>query len=81
MFGAVPPPSPQNPHVPEPKPERKRREGEAKKIYEHRLEMFRALGFNELQAEALAESRADWHEVEDLLMAGCPPDVALDISI
>lgn len=34
-------------------------------------ERFLELGFNHLQAEALREARADWHQAERMLDQGC----------
>ena len=42
-------------------------------------QQFRELGFNELQAVALAEAGADWHEAQRLLKSGCPFLTAVDL--
>lgn len=42
---------------------------------------FLTLGFDELEARALASSGADWHEAKRLLDAGCPLAVALEILL
>ena len=42
---------------------------------------FLELGFNPLQAAALAESGADWHEAERLLVSGCSLETAVDILL
>lgn len=42
-------------------------------------ERFRALGFNSLQAEALADCGADWHEAENLIIKGCRRETAVDL--
>ena len=41
----------------------------------------RKLGYDELQALLLAESRADLHELADLVSKGCPLDVASKIVL
>jgi len=42
---------------------------------------FLELGFNPLQAAALAEAHADWHEAERLLVSGCSLETAIDILL
>ena len=43
----------------------------------NRMGRFLELGFNEEQADALAEEiRIDWHDVKALLDEGCPPNIA-----
>jgi len=42
---------------------------------------FLDLGFNPLQAAALAEAHADWHEAECLLALGCELETAVDILL
>jgi len=42
-------------------------------------ERFRELGFNDLQAASLAETRADWHEAQALLKGGCDHLTAVDL--
>ncbi len=58
-----------------------RKANEDERVSSHREEMFRALGFNELQVEALADAGADWHEAANLLKRGCPLDTALDLLL
>lgn len=48
-------------------------------VRSHVEERFRHLGFNELQAETLADAGVDWHEAERLIDKGCDHLVALDI--
>ena len=42
-------------------------------------QQFRTLGFNELQAVALADAGADWHEAQRLIRSGCPFLTAVDL--
>lgn len=49
-------------------------------LLSYREQMFRdVLGFSDTASIILAESNADWHEAEKLLLAGCPRDVALNL--
>lgn len=48
-------------------------------VRSHVEQRFRDLGFNELQAQALADLGVDWHDAEKLLDKGCDHPVALDI--
>ena len=52
---------------------------EREAVWEHRVKMFRLLGFNPYQRRHLADSAADWHDAKDLIDAGCPVDIAFDI--
>lgn len=42
-------------------------------------QQFRTLGFNELQAVALADAGADWHEAQRLIRSGCPYLTVVDL--
>ena len=42
-------------------------------------QQFRTLGFNELQAVALADAGADWHEAQRLIRSGCPFLTVVDL--
>lgn len=42
-------------------------------------ERLRSLGFNCLQAEALADASASWHEAENLLVKGADHDTIVDL--
>ena len=42
-------------------------------------ERFRALGFNTLQAEVLADAGADWHEAENLIIRGARHETVVDL--
>ena len=41
----------------------------------------RAMGFNTMQAEALAKAHVDWHRAKALIEAGCSPETAVDILL
>lgn len=56
-----------------------RKPTEVEIVRSHVEERFLELGFNVLQAEALADAGADWHEAERLIEKGCPHSTALDI--
>lgn len=42
-------------------------------------ERFRELGFNCLQAEALADADASWHEAEKLIIKGARHNTVVDL--
>ena len=42
-------------------------------------ERFRELGFNCLQAEALADAGASWHEAENLIIKGARHHTVVDL--
>lgn len=48
-------------------------------VREWRHTQMRRLGFDEVQADLLVSSGADWHEVERLLARGCPHSLVLQL--
>ncbi len=52
---------------------------EAERVLVNRLERFLALGISYPQALELAMSLADVHRAEDMVAAGCPPELVSDI--
>lgn len=58
-----------------------RKPTEVEIVRSHVEERFRNLGFNTMQAEALADAGADWHEAERLIVKGCDHEIALDILV
>jgi hypothetical protein len=54
------------------------RTDEEQLVHEWQSEQLDRLGFSETMAQAFA-SRVDWHQVEDLVGRGCPPELALEI--
>jgi hypothetical protein len=48
-------------------------------IFRWRVEQFRELGFDDLEANDLAISEADLGQARYLLGSGCPPRLALQI--
>jgi hypothetical protein len=54
---------------------------EQDRVFASRMHNFLVLGFNMSDANRLAGSNVDWHEVERLLRAGCPLDLALKIVL
>lgn len=55
------------------------RSTEAEQVLGWRFHMFNALGVETAEAVVLAESEMDTHDLETLLVAGCPMDVAIQI--
>ncbi len=53
--------------------------GEDLDVYRWRVEQFRQLGFDDLEASGLAASGADLNQARHLLGSGCPPSLALQI--
>lgn len=58
-----------------------RKPTEVEIVRSHVEERFRNLGFNTMQAEALADAGADWHDAERLIVRGCGHEIALDILV
>lgn len=52
---------------------------EHERVYLHRVDAFRRLGYDDLEAEYLAQSGVDWHEIEALLAKGCSLNLAARI--
>jgi hypothetical protein len=50
------------------------------RLEEFKIERFMALGLGRFEAIRAVEDAIDWHSVEALVKAGCPLDVALEIS-
>jgi len=48
-------------------------------VFRWRVEQFRQLGFNEVEARDLAASPADLGQARYLLGSGCPPPLAITI--
>ena len=72
MANAEPSPAPEV--APPPRPT------EAEKVHDWQQEHFEALGcYNAHQIFQLLEQRVDYHALEKLLAAGCPPEVAFRI--
>lgn len=66
--------------VPEPAPEPEpRKPTEAEIVHTHTRLRFEELGFTYMQAERLAEERADWWQAKALLERGCPVHLAFDL--
>lgn len=55
-------------------------QGEALRVIGHRTEILMALGYEYAAARRLAESRADWHEVQALLRRGATHEQAARIA-
>ena len=53
--------------------------GEPQQVFAHRWARCHLLGLSDEQADQVANSQIDVHELEDLLKAGCPPHLALKI--
>lgn len=54
---------------------------EDERIFATRMHNFLLLGFEESDADMLAASDVDWHEVERLVRLGCPPELAAQIVL
>lgn len=54
---------------------------EPERIFKTRMENFLGLGFDELTAELLADSKVDWHEAEKLIRRDCPLHLCFEILI
>lgn len=54
---------------------------EADRVLSHVEEMFRQLGFNEFQAIAFADARADWHRADNLIKNGCSHELVVEILL
>ena len=52
---------------------------ESEKLHTYVRLKFEQLGFNYMQADTLAEDRADWWEAKRLIDQGCPVMLAFDI--
>lgn len=66
----------------DPGDETEARKPSPEEIVRSRVEQrFRDLGFNQLQAEALADAGVDWHKAERMIDNGCDHLVALDILV
>jgi len=44
-------------------------------------ERFRELGFNDMQAESLADAGVDWHAAKELIDRDCSHEHAVDILL
>lgn len=58
-----------------------RRPTEAERVLANVELRFLDLGFNPLQAAALADAGTDWHAAERLLDCGCSHETAVDILL
>lgn len=58
---------------------KQRDDPEAADVYAWRRDRFLHLGVDESRAADLAHSPVDWHELDRLLAAGCPLELALEI--
>ncbi|MDX6466481.1 MAG: hypothetical protein QOI27_1521 [Gaiellaceae bacterium] len=52
---------------------------EAASLHNWRVEQLRRLGVSRSLAEEHAEL-VDWHEMDELIARGCPPELALEIA-
>lgn len=57
------------------------RDTEFVKILRWRSIYARELGYDDVDVSVLAGSEADLHKLEQLLLAGCDPDLALEIVV
>jgi hypothetical protein len=54
---------------------------EDEQVLRYRLERFRSLGYSGTNAQLLAVSSADWHDVAAWIAAGCPLETAERIAL
>jgi hypothetical protein len=52
---------------------------EIERIQAWRTEMLQQLGLSHADAVTLAFCDIDWHEAEQLVAKGCPPDLVFDL--
>ena len=67
--------------MPKAEPEPPRQPTEEERVISNVEYHLRELGFNTIQAEALAAVGVDWHRAKHLLDSGCSHETAVDILL